>query len=379
MTVFNTLSETDLAISASKRLKQSSKSLLTLQSFIPNALNDLADKICWDPHQRYLLMTDQSTVTASITGAGSRNYASLSDVISNYGVMLDAIRLGTVMFMPSVTATPYALNNGTYASGFWTFVSNPQPNETIAVNGVTFTFISSSAVVTGAGDAAFNGTYTRRGVVNGKAYFNLVGQPDDYQTSSIFWDVSYWLMTDSGSNTGYWLVSDTDDPWDGAWSADPGGTAPAPTVTEGTFTATQVETGTDISTTRTNFITKLNDSANASINVATYAAGTRNVVTITYDTQGTGGNSFTLANSSNSSITRSAATLAGGSATGYALSINEYTDFFEDLTRVQFSTTVTLPTGISASTNYYLTNYTIIRGSAISRREKIADVGIILI
>ena len=377
MTAFNTLSETDFAIATSKRLKQSSKSLLTLQSFIPNALNDLADKICWDPHQRYLLMTDQSTVTASITGAGSRNYASLSDVISNYGVMLDAIRLGTVMFMPTVTATPYNLNNGTYASGFWTFVANPQPNETIAVNGVTFTFIASSVVLAGAGEASMNGTYTYRGQYEGYPVYTLVGDPDPFgditASNSVFCDGNLWYAN-SGTYGFYYSPTVTAYPWDATgWTAN-GPTAPAPTFTEGTFTATQVEIGLTAAATRTNFITKLNDSANASINVATYTAGTsRNVATATYDTQGTGGNSFTLANSSNGSVTRSGATLTGGSATGYALSISEYTDFFADLTRVQFSTTVTLPTGISASTNYYLTDYTIDGNIATFNLSSTAD------
>ena len=85
----------------------------------------------------------------------------------------------------------------------------------------------------------------------------------------------------------------------------------------------------------------------------------RKTVTGRYDKQGTGGNSFTLANSSLASVVRSGATFTGGAATAYALAISSFTTYFDELSRVQFTTTVTLPTGISASTNYYLTNYTI--------------------
>jgi len=372
MTVFNTLSETDLAISASKRLKQSSKSLLTLQSFIPNALNDLADKICWDPHQRYLLMTDQSTVTASITGAGSRNYASLSDVISNYGVMLDAIRLGTVMFMPTVTATPYNLNNGTYASGFWTFVANPQHDEAIAVNGVTFTFKYPSVIVAGGGTLGANGTFDYVSMLNDRPQYNggddgtYIRRPDDT-----------WLSLNEVFETLYSNESDVYFPYNATgWEVGAQGVAPVPTFTAGSLTNVQVSIGETVAETAANFAAALNASANASITVATYSQNPLNKpnrVTITYDTLGTGGNAFTLANSSNGSVTRSAATLTGGSATAYALSIGTFTDYFAELSRVQFTTTVTLPTGISASTNYYLTDYTIDGNIATFNLSSTAD------
>ncbi len=356
MTVFNTLSETDLAISASKRLKQSSKSLLTLQSFIPNALNDLADKICWDPHQRYLLMTDQSTVTASITGAGSRNYASLSDVISNYGVMLDAIRLGTVMFMPTVTVSPYILSGGTQAGGSLTFVSNPQQAETIAVNGVTFTFRFLGLTVAGAGVSAFNGDYAFNGMYDG--YPSYIG---DHNEIIRKFDGAIWQHLNSDEEVIYSTESDAYFPYDATgWGANDSADLPVPTYTADTIASPFIAIGSTITATITNFITTLNASANASINVATYAVGiSENIVTITYDAQGTSGNSFTLANSSLLSVTRSGATLTGGAATAYALSIDAFTDYFADDSRVQFTSTGSLPTGLSASTDYYITDYVI--------------------
>jgi hypothetical protein len=358
MTVFNTLSETDLAISASKRLKQSGKALLTLQSFINNALNDLADKICWDQQQRYLLMTDQSTVTASITDTGSRYYASLSDVISNYGVMLDAIRLGTVMFMPTVTVTPYVLSGGTYASGYWTFNANPQHNETIAVNGVTCTFKYVSLIVSGAGVTALNGEYTFDGIYEG--YPSYRGESDEIIRK---FEGTIWQHTDTLGEVIYTCESAAYFPYDAVgWGANDPSDLPAPTYTAEAATGalTDIEIESTFADTKANFIAALNASANASINVATYSAGvTRTQAIGTYDTLGTGGNAFTLANSSFGSITRSGATFTGGVATAYALSISSYTDYFDDLTRVQFTTTGSLPTGISASTNYYLTDYTI--------------------
>jgi hypothetical protein len=57
----------------------------------------------------------------------------------------------------------------------------------------------------------------------------------------------------------------------------------------------------------------LEASLNASITVATYGSNA-NTVIITYDTTGTAGNSFTLANSSGSHVLRTAATLSGGTS-----------------------------------------------------------------
>ncbi len=88
--------------------------------------------------------------------------------------------------------------------------------------------------------------------------------------------------------------------------------------------ATDVLRGATKEDTMTNFAAVLNASANASISIATYTASAE-VLTITYDNGGTTGNGYTLADSSAAAVTRSAATLAGGSNTvgGLALALNQ--------------------------------------------------------
>lgn len=101
------------------------------------------------------------------------------------------------------------------------------------------------------------------------------------------------------------------------------------TFVAGASGATDVHIGSTKEDTALEFVNVLNASANASVNVATYSVeygGT--VVTITYDTAGTTGNSFTLADSSGTvAVTRSAATLAGGQAYGDGLAVNADDDF----------------------------------------------------
>ena len=90
-------------------------------------------------------------------------------------------------------------------------------------------------------------------------------------------------------------------------------------------TATNVNIKASKELTMAEFAVVLNASANSSINVATYTVASA-ILTVTYDTGGVAGNAFTLANSSGTvAITRSAATLAGGSDTvgGMALSLNQ--------------------------------------------------------
>ena len=364
------LNEQDIAQLASKRLKGAP--VLPLMSFIQNALQNLTRQVSADQFRRKLLVTDQTTTTASITTSTPYCYADTTTLQTTPGIALDWIRQGSVFFAPSVTATPYNLNNGTYASGYLTFNANPQQDETIAVNGVTFTFKYPALTVAGAGTTDVNGEYTSRGSFNFKPYWNLVGSPDQYNLNAIvngvaaggFWeiptgDTTLISIQKQDGETSALPYPNVD--WTSVGDTDAGGAPPVPTVSKSTttlLTSVQVEIGATLADTVTNFATVLNASANASINVATYTVRGRSVVG-TYDTQGAGGNLFTLANSSNASVTRSGATFTGGSATGYALSINDFLTSFEDLSRVQFTTTVTLPTGISASTNYYLTDYTI--------------------
>jgi hypothetical protein len=92
---------------------------------------------------------------------------------------------------------------------------------------------SPSALVAGAGTAAANGTYTPRGTNAGKSYYNLVGQPDDFSSSSIYWDGTQWNITFSDASTGY--SSDPVDfpnPWDAIAWLTIDGAEPVPTVTQ---------------------------------------------------------------------------------------------------------------------------------------------------
>jgi hypothetical protein len=78
--------------------------------------------------------------------------------------------------------------------------------------------------------------------------------------------------------------------------------------------ATHVQIGADLAATLANLIVVLNASTNASVNVATYSADTDlTTLTVTHDTIGTAGNTFTLAASV---ATPSGATLSGGGTTG---------------------------------------------------------------
>lgn len=110
------------------------------------------------------------------------------------------------------------------------------------------------------------------------------------------------------------------------------------TFIAGVSSGTDVHIGATKEDTALELVNVLNASASGSINVATYSvANGGTVITITYDTAGTGGNSFTLANSSGTvAVTRSASTLLGGQAYGNGQLINADSDFndaSQDLTR----------------------------------------------
>lgn len=101
------------------------------------------------------------------------------------------------------------------------------------------------------------------------------------------------------------------------------------TFVAGASGATDVHIGSTKEDTALELVNVLNASASGSITPATYSvAYGGNIVTITYDTAGTTGNSFTLANSSGTvAVTRSASTLLGGQAYGNGQLIDAAADF----------------------------------------------------
>ncbi len=336
-------------------------------NLIPEALKAFGRSYAADPFTRPLVTTPKATTTVAI---GSRGQVNLVTGYDTYQFLLEYLDKGLMYFLPSVTVSPYVLSGGTYASGYWTFNANPQHDETIVVNGVTFTFKYPSVIVAGGGTAGANGTFDFVSILNDRPQYNggddgtYIRRPSDN-----------WLSLNEVFETLYSAESDAFFPYDATnWETGAEGDAPVPTFTAGALTSVQISIGATLAVTRANFIAALNASANASINVATYAAGvTRTQVIGTYKTLGTGGNAFTLANSSFGSITRSGATFTGGAATAYALSTASFTSYFADLSRVRFTTTVTLPTGISTSTDYYLTDYTIDGNLATFNLSSTAD------
>jgi len=120
-------------------------------------------------------------------------------------------------------------------------------------------------------------------------------------------------------------------------------------------TGNQILIGLTTEETATNIASTLNASVVAGIVLATYSAS-GDEVTITYDAGGTTGNAYTLADSSTAKVTRSAATLAGGSNTvgGIALTLNQIaifsTDTFPQIKGDIYVTSTT--TGAKISTTY---------------------------
>jgi len=127
------------------------------------------------------------------------------------------------------------------------------------------------------------------------------------------------------------------------------------TFVTGASTSTNVHIGATKEDTMTNFAAVLNASANASISVATYTVNGA-ILTVTYDAGGVTGNAYTLADSSAAAVTRSAATLAGGSDTvgGIALTLNQITIFSADtLPQIKGDIyVVSATTGAKISTTY---------------------------
>jgi hypothetical protein len=103
----------------------------------------------------------------------------------------------------------------------------PQPNG----NGGPETF--NAVIVSGGGSTTSNGTYTERGTLNSKLFYNLLGQPTDTDfgdlATGIYWDGSSWNIVFEGSSR-YFSNNDTAFPWLATF-INTGGEGPTPTLT----------------------------------------------------------------------------------------------------------------------------------------------------
>jgi len=120
------MNDLQVATLASKRLKMDGRSILELQSYIGNSLNNLARDCANDDYKRRYLMTNPASVTATITNDGAfRYYAELSSVLSDPQVMLDYLQYGTIFYVPatqtftsgSVSGNRISITNNGYQTG----------------------------------------------------------------------------------------------------------------------------------------------------------------------------------------------------------------------------------------------------------------------
>jgi len=96
------LNDQQVAVLASHRLKMDGRSLLTLQSFIGNALNNLARQCANDDYKRRYLMTAPASTTSTITSDSAfRYYTDLSTLIASPQIMVDNLQYGTIFYIPA--------------------------------------------------------------------------------------------------------------------------------------------------------------------------------------------------------------------------------------------------------------------------------------
>lgn len=93
------LNEPMVATAACERLKIPLTNRLSLQSYIPNALNNLARQVAIDPSRRKLLLTSQTAVTAAVSTTNYESYADLSTAQDVYGIMFDYLQYGTIYYV----------------------------------------------------------------------------------------------------------------------------------------------------------------------------------------------------------------------------------------------------------------------------------------
>ena len=96
------LNDEQVALLASKRLKMDGRSILTLQTYTNNALNNLARQCANDDYKRRYLMTAPVRTTGTITTDNVfRYYTDLSTLMDTHQIMLDYLQYGTIFFIPA--------------------------------------------------------------------------------------------------------------------------------------------------------------------------------------------------------------------------------------------------------------------------------------
>lgn len=102
------LDEAQVGILTAERLKIPLENRLRLQTYIPNALHNLAQSVANDPLRRRLLLTDQSACTATVTTSTYNTFADLTTVQDTYGVMLEYLQYGNVYYIAATNTWPDA-------------------------------------------------------------------------------------------------------------------------------------------------------------------------------------------------------------------------------------------------------------------------------
>lgn len=148
------LNDTQVAVLASKRLKMDGRSLLTLQSFVGNALNNLARQTANDDYKKRYLMTDPASVSATITNDSAfRYYADLATIINSPQIMLDCLQYGTIYYVPlfktftapSVSGNRVSITNHNFQTGLAVQVSTTNTLPAPLVLNTTYYIIRVSA------------------------------------------------------------------------------------------------------------------------------------------------------------------------------------------------------------------------------------------
>lgn len=339
---------------------------------IPQALDALSRAVATNPKKRPLLITALSSALFALTSGAVDLEASALLAANKPAIMLEYLRYGRIWYLPSVTAKTYRQGRGGHASGIWTFNTNPAPGESITVNGVTLTFGTAQVIVSGAGTAAANGTYTFIGYMNNRPLYSNGTYQFGWSLDPAFdlaWQIAIYISP-GVYHPAYYAYWNSYYPWDvsGAWAVNPvfGAVGPSPAVAEGSLDSGDIDIGSNARETADNFITFLNTSTNPLISCSTYATYVPPEHSVSrrfryvqgvFDSAGTDGNNFTMAASSDNSVTVSGATFTGGTPTPYGLFIQDLAYAFHNLSKVRFTTSGSFPTGLAGATDYYIINY----------------------